>query len=139
MSLHLKIITPLSTVLDEEVSSIRLVAETGEMEVLPGHADMITALDNGELIYRPVGGASQSLFIGGGFLQVEHDLAMLVTDMAVQEGQINQEEIEAAIARAREYQSKHQPSLSREELARLEAIIAQQLAALEYNRRKRRR
>lgn len=139
MSLHLKIITPLNTVLDEKVSSIRLEAETGEMEVLPGHADMITALDNGELIYHPVGGTAQSLFIGGGFLQVEHDFAMLVTDMALRENQIRQDEIEAAIERAREHRSKNQPTLTEDELARLEAVIARQLAVLEYNRRKHRR
>lgn len=138
MSLHLKIITPLSTVLDDQVRSIRLVAETGEIEVLPGHADMITALDNGELIYHPVEGTPQSLFIGGGFLQVERDFAVLVTDMALRENQIQQEEIEAAIARAREHQSKNQPTLTEDELARLEAVIARQLAVLEYNRRKRR-
>ena len=49
MPMQFKIITPMRTALEAEVSSIRLPASQGEMEVLPGHAAIITSVANGEL------------------------------------------------------------------------------------------
>ena len=63
MALHLKIITPMRTAVDTEVASVLVPSVQGEMEVLPGHADIIAAMDNGELTYRPVQGTTQSVFM----------------------------------------------------------------------------
>ncbi len=137
MPLHFKIITPLRTALDAEVSSVKLPATEGEMEVLPGHADIIASVANGELSYRPVGEATQSLFVGGGFLQVESDNVLLVTDTALEAADIDTDTVQKALERAQEALKNRDSVISREEQAYLEACIAKQLAILEYNRRKR--
>ncbi len=139
MALHFKIITPLRTALEADVTSIHLLATEGEMEVLPGHTDIISAVGNGELTYRTADGQSSSLFIGGGFLQVEGDNAMLVTDTALEDGDIDTTSIEEAIAKAQESLKNSASVLSREEQTYLEAVIAKQLAILDYNRVRRRK
>lgn len=136
MALHLKIITPMRTAVDTDVSSVLVPSVQGEMEVLPGHADIIVALDNGELIYRPVEGAQQSVFVGGGFLQVSSDLMMLVTDTVLEADEIDTNSVEEAIARAQESFRNQSSVLSREEQTHLAAGIARQLAMLEYRRKK---
>jgi F-type H+-transporting ATPase subunit epsilon len=136
MALHLKIITPMRTAVDAAVSSVLVPSVQGEMEVLPGHADIIVALDNGELIYRPVVGAQQSVFVGGGFLQVSSDLMMLVTDTVLEADEIDTNSVEEAIARAQESFRNQSSVLSREEQTHLAAGIARQLAMLEYRRKK---
>ena len=129
MALHLKIITPMRTAVDADVSSVLVPSVQGEMEVLPGHADIIVALDNGELIYRPVEGAQQSVFVGGGFLQVSSDLMMLVTDTVLEADEIDTNSAQESF--------RNQSSvLSREEQTHLAAGIARQLAMLEYRRKK---
>ncbi len=137
MPLHFKIITPLRTALDADVVSIKLPATEGEMEVLPGHTDIIASVANGELSYRPVGQAAQSLFVGGGFLQVEGDKVLLVTDTALEAAEIDTDTVQQALERAQNALRNRASVLSREEQAYLEASIAKQLAILEYNRRKR--
>ena len=136
MALHLKIITPMRTAVDTDVSSVLVPSVQGEMEVLPGHADIIVALDNGELIYRPVEGAPRSIFVGGGFLQVSSDLMMLVTDTVLEADEIDTASVEEAVARAQESFRNQSSVLSREEQTHLAAGIARQLAMLEYRRKK---
>lgn len=139
MALHFTIITPLRTALNAEVTTIHLLGSEGEMEILPGHTDIIAAIGNGELTYRTVSGESNSLFIGGGFLQVEGDQAMLVTDTALEDADIDTTSIEDAIAKAQEVLKNRSSVLSREEQTYLEASIAKQLAILDYNRLRRKK
>lgn len=135
--MHFKIITPLRTALDLEVSSIKLPASQGEMEVLPGHADLITSVSNGELIYHPQQGETKGLFIGGGFLQVDANNVLLVTDTALEAAEINTDSVQAALERAQKALREQSSVLSREEQVRLEALIAKQIAMMEYTRKKR--
>lgn len=137
MALHLKIITPLRTAVDTDIHSVLVPSAQGEMEILPDHADIIAAMDNGELAYRPVNGAPQSLFVGGGFLQVEGDAVMLVTDTVLSVDEIDASSVEAAIARAQEAYRNQSSVLNREEQTLLAASIARQLAMLEFRRKKR--
>lgn len=135
MLLHLKIITPLRTVAEADALSILVPATEGQLEVLPGHTALITSVSNGELSYRTAT-SSVSLFIGGGFLQVENDMALIVTDTALAADEMDPSSINAAIEQARTRLRNESSVLSREEQTRLEAGIAQQLAMLEYKRRK---
>lgn len=139
MVLHFKIITPLRTALQADVSTIHLTGSEGEMEILPGHTDMIAAIGNGELTYRTTGGVSKSMFVGGGFLQIEGENVMLVTETALEDAEIDTNSIEEAIARAKEALKNKDSVLSREEQAYLEASIAKQLAILDYNKTRRRK
>ncbi|MBR5523122.1 MAG: ATP synthase F1 subunit epsilon [Akkermansia sp.] len=139
MALHFKIITPLRTALQADVTSIHLLGTEGEMEILPGHTDIIASVGNGELTCRTAEGKSISLFIGGGFLQVEGEQAMLVTDTALEDADIDTTSIEAAIEKAQEALRNRASVLSREEQTYLEAVIAKQLAILDYNKVRRRR
>ncbi len=137
MPLQFKIITPLRTALDTEVVSVKLPATEGEMEVLPGHADIIASVANGELSYRVPGEAAKSLFVGGGFLQVESDKVLLVTDTALEAAEIDTDTVQQALERAQDALKNRASVITREEQAYLEACIAKQLAILEYNRKKR--
>ncbi len=139
MALNFRIITPIRTALQAEVSSIRLPAVTGEMEILPGHADLIAAVDNGELIYKPVGAEAQSLFVGGGFLQIEKQDVLLVTDTALEASEIDPSAVETAIERAQQALRNSGTVLSRQEQTYLAAQLARQLSMLEYSRKKKNR
>lgn len=137
MPLHLKIITPLRTAAEADALSILVPASEGQLEVLPGHTALITSVSHGELTYRTMSGTTASLFIGGGFLQVENDVALVVTDTALEADEVDPSSINAAIEQARTRLRNESSVLSREEQTRLEASVAKQLAMLEYKRRKR--
>ena len=132
--MHFKIITPLRTALEAEVLGVKLPGTDGEMEVMPGHTGIITSVANGELVYRPAAGESVSLFVGGGFLQVENDNVLLVTDTAVSAGEIDTDSVSEAVERAQKALREKASVLSRQELVYLEAAIAKQMAMLEYRK-----
>lgn len=132
--MHFKIITPLRTALEAEVLGVKLPGTDGEMEVMPGHTGIITSVANGELVYRPAAGKPVSLFVGGGFLQVENDNVLLVTDTAVSAGEIDTDSVSEAVERAQKALREKASVLSREELVYLEAAIAKQMAMLEYRK-----
>ncbi|MBR3902694.1 MAG: ATP synthase F1 subunit epsilon [Akkermansia sp.] len=137
MPMQFKIITPMRTALEAEVTSIHLPATTGEMEVLPGHASIITSVANGELTYTCPGQAPQSLFVGGGFLQVDKDDVLLVTDTALTVDEIDTSSIEKALERAQAAFRDSASVLDREEQAKLEAAISKQLAMLDFRKKRR--
>ncbi|MDO5463652.1 MAG: ATP synthase F1 subunit epsilon [Akkermansia sp.] len=139
MALQFQIITPVRTALQATVSSIQLPAVAGEMEILPGHADLIAAVANGELIYKPENGEAQSLFVGGGFLQVENENVLLVTDTALVADEIDPSAVQAAIERAQTALRNSKTVLSREEETYLAAQLAKQLAMLDFTRKKKSR
>jgi F-type H+-transporting ATPase subunit epsilon len=68
--LILSVVTPERAIVkDLTVSSIVLPGETGQMDVLPGHTNLITLLRQGTFGYR-TGDNWQVAFLSGGFAQV---------------------------------------------------------------------
>lgn len=135
--MQFRIITPMRTALEAEVSVIRVPASKGEMEVLPGHASLITSVANGELSYTCPGQEPRSLFVGGGFLQVAEDDVLLVTDTALTVDEIDTTSVEAALERAQAAFRDGASVLDREEQAKLEAAIAKQIAILDFRKKRR--
>ena len=137
MPMQFKIITPMRTALEVEVNSIRVPASKGEMEVLPGHAAIIPSVANGELSYTCPGKPAESLFVGGGFMQVDNDQVLLVTDTALTVDEIDTTSVEKALERAQAAFRDGASVLDREEQARLEASIAKQIAMLDFRKKRR--
>jgi len=137
MNLEFRIITPRRTALEEEVLSIHLPGLEGEMEIFPMHADIIVGIRHGELKYRLAEDKKmKNRFIGGGYLQVENNKALLVTDIAVESNEIDTKTVEQAIERAQKALRNKSSVLTREEEAYLENCIAQQMAMLDFRKRR---
>ncbi len=137
--MHLKIITPLRTAVDAEVGSVQAHSTEGELEVLPGHTALITSLAPGELLYRTAKGEASPLFVGGGFLQVENDMLLVVTDTAMLADEMDPDSIQAAMEQARSRLRNESSVLSRREQTKLEVEIAKQMAMLEFMIKRKRR
>ncbi len=135
--LHFKIVTPDRVALEEDVTDMIVPGSLGQMEVLDQHAATITSLSPGELQYRPVGGEMQSLFVGLGFLEVENNNVILVTDVVLEASEIDEHSVEKAMQSAMKA-LKDGDKLSVEEHTRLDAELAKQIAIFEYNRKHRR-
>ncbi len=129
--LTLKVITPDQEVLNETVDSVYLLTEQGEIGILPDHAPLMTKVVPGELRIKKSG--KQSLFATGeGFIQVKDNILTILTDLAIDEANINERAVEDAKKRA-EQALEHK--LSDEEYADTMAIIDRALAQLKVKRR----
>lgn len=133
--MQFEIITPDRTALSEEVEHVYLPGSLGEMGVLEQHASLITTLEPGELRYKPVGKPEVHIVVGTGFVQIENDHILMVTDLALEPSEIDETSVEKAIAAAQEA-LKLAEGMSREDQARFEANLAKQIAVLSFKRKR---
>jgi len=106
-TLQLEVVTPERRVLSESVNSVTVPGRNGEMQLLPGHAALISELKTGVLSYTQDGTAFQ-LHVSGGFVEVSDDRVSVLAEIAERP-----EEIDAARARlAREHTEKQLSSWS---------------------------
>jgi F-type H+-transporting ATPase subunit epsilon len=105
--LQLEVVTPERRVLAAAVNSVTVPGRNGEMQILPGHAALISELQTGVLAYTQ-GGTTQQLHVSGGFIEVNNDKVSVLAEIAERP-----EEIDAARARlAREHTEKRLSSWS---------------------------
>ena len=79
MSFQLKIITPEKQVFEGTVESLKCPGVDGLFGILTGHAPMVSALGDGDLVYVN-GGSETAVKISGGFLEVENDVCSVLAD-----------------------------------------------------------
>jgi F-type H+-transporting ATPase subunit epsilon len=105
--IQLEVVTPERRVLAEAVNSVTVPGRNGEMQILPGHAALISELQTGVLAYNQ-GGTTQQVHVSGGFIEVNNDKVSVLAEIAERP-----EEIDAARARlAREHTEKQLSSWS---------------------------
>ncbi|WP_411826960.1 ATP synthase F1 subunit epsilon [Luteolibacter sp. AS25] len=134
MPLHLEIVTPEKKIFSDTVDNVYLPGADGEMGILPSHAGLVTALQPGELRYLHQGQVV-TIAIGSGFAEIGQDKAVVLTDMALGESEIDEKATEDAITRAQEKLKSVDHSMDAEEVAYLQGIIAKQSAALRFKRK----
>ena len=100
MKLTLEIITPTGVLLNEDIESLTLPTENGELTILPGHVSLVTKIRPGEMVIRRNG--KEDLFaILGGFLDISDNHVNILADHA-----IRAEDIEITRAQAAEERAK---------------------------------
>ncbi len=104
--LKLKIVTPEKLILEEMVDQVSLPTKLGEITVLPDHIPLITELTSGDVV-AVVNGEPTPMAVVGGFIEVKYgesgitEVAVLA-DFAEHVGELSDEKIEQAKARAEE-------------------------------------
>lgn len=134
MALHLEIVTPEKKIFSDTVENVYLPGADGEMGILTSHAGLVTALQPGELRYLRDGQVN-TLAVGSGFAEIGHDKAIVLTDMALGEAEIDEKATEEAISRAEEKLETVEHNMDAEEVAYLQGVIAKQSAALRFKRK----
>ena len=135
MSLHLEIVTPEKKVFSDQVENVYLPGADGEMGGLEMHAALVSAVSAGELRYLKDGKVTE-LAIGNGFAEVTQEKVSVLTDVAFQEDEIDEDKVEAAMKRAEETLEGIDPT-DAEEYAAQQAVVASALAQLRLKRKRR--
>ena len=82
MNLLLEIITPEKVVYKDEVDEVVAPTTNGEIAILPGHINLLTQINPGELIVKK-GTLEQYLAITGGFLEVNSNKISIIANYAI--------------------------------------------------------
>jgi F-type H+-transporting ATPase subunit epsilon len=88
--LHVSILTPAKVVGKFKATQVQVPGSEGFLGILPGHALLVAEVGVGELtVYS--GGASESFFVSGGYVDVANDNVTLLADVAEKPGDIDVE------------------------------------------------
>ena len=131
--MQLDIITPIKSVLSEEVDQITLSTESGEITILPNHVPLLTKVKPGELTIKK--NNKPSFFaITGGFLEMKENKITILADYA-----IRAEDIE--VAKAKEAQERAEKAMkekvSGRDFAQAEAQLTRAMLELHIAKRRR--
>jgi len=132
-TLRLEIVTPVAKVFSEEVESVTLDGDDGQMTILPEHVRLMTRLVPGEMMVHH-DGRDQFLAVGEGLVTVTARRVAILTDMAIPAENIDEAKAEEARQRA---VARLREKLSAEEVASVNAALAHSLAQLRVKRRHR--
>ena len=135
MALHLEIVTPELKVFFDEVENVYLPGADGEMGILPSHAALVTAMDAGELRYSK-GGKVTELAVGHGFAEVTQEKVTVLTDVAFEEDNIDENAVQEALERAEKALEEVDPKEA-EEVAAQQKVIAAAMAQLALKKKRR--
>ena len=93
-----EVVTPDGILYANEVEMVVVTTTAGELGILPMHAPLITTLAPGEarLKFGPNPGDWEWFAIGGGFLQVREDRAVIISKRAIAVSGIDAARAEAA-------------------------------------------
>lgn len=126
----LNLVTPeKKIVMEQELEEIILPAFRGELDILPGHAPMLTTLGAGLLKYRLKGGETQKLAIGWGYCQVSAQGVNVLAEVATEASEIDLAKANQAVQRiekamATELMTDQQWEKVTQDLQRLRAEIS---------------
>ena len=114
------VVTPESTVLDEQVDFVALPLFDGEIGIAPDRSPMIGRLGYGEL--RLVkGGQAQRFYVDGGFVQVAANVVSVLTNRAMPAAQVD--------GQARDRKANSEEQLDHRERLELQARAQMRMAA----------
>jgi F-type H+-transporting ATPase subunit epsilon len=94
------IVTAQRTVFDGQAERVHAPGTEGQMGILPRHAPLLTTLAVGELRVKHINGEDESFFIGGGFLEVNHNEVTVLADDAERAASIDEAHAQEARRRA---------------------------------------
>ncbi len=135
MPMRLEIVTPEAKTFSDDVEMVVIPGIEGEMGILPMHIPLMTQLKPGELRVTQ-GGREHFLAVGEGFVEVTQTSVSVLTDMAVEEKEIDEAAAQAAVERAEA--AMKDKDLGSEEIASVQAALQKSLAQLHLKRRRRR-
>lgn len=99
--LTLRVVTPEGAIHDGPVETVVVPGHDGETAFLKGHAAYVGLLGIGELRFHAIGGETEHFFLGGGVVQVVHDLVTVLAESVVAAKALNpaksRAELESAI------------------------------------------
>ncbi len=132
--IHFEIVSPAGVSRAADVDMVVMPTTTGEIGVLPNHEPVMTMLEPGELAVTS-GGKTVYAAIGEGFAQITPGRISILTDLVVEEKEIDENSVAKAIERAQTALA-NAANLSDEEAGSLEASLKRNVAILGVKRRR---
>ena len=81
--LHFELVSPARLLFSGEVASVTLPGTEGDMGIFAGHAPVLSTLRPGVVVVTKEGGATDRIFVRGGFAEVNPQGLTLLAETAI--------------------------------------------------------
>jgi F-type H+-transporting ATPase subunit epsilon len=127
----LNLVTPEKRlVTDQEIEEVIVPAYKGQLDILPGHAPLMTTLSTGLLKYRVKGSANyETVVVSWGYCQVNPEGVVILAETAESLEELDRARAEAALKAAQK--ELLEPILEPDQIAKLQHKLARANARLE--------
>jgi F-type H+-transporting ATPase subunit epsilon len=132
--LHLKVITPKKIVLEEDVQSVTVPSEEGELTILPHHTDLFSLLNEG-IVKIKKDNHEDYLAIGGGYAETDGKNINILVSRAYGQGEIDEQLTEKAINDAKKIMSE---SKDKTQIAEATSLLRRSIIDLKLLKKRRR-
>lgn len=113
---------------------VALPGQEGELGILPGHVPLITRIRPGAVRFQTEEGTEENIFVAGGILEVQPDRVTVLADTAIRSKDLDEAKAQQALEEAKNSRAQAQ---SNQEIAKLEATMANLAAQIAFIRRMR--
>ncbi len=131
MPLHIQIITPEKTLIDQDADEVVVPTTTGELSILPHHVPLVTQIAPGILVIK-INGKEEPLAIDGGFIEVTEKTVTILADFALHAREASASKAEEARKSAEKAMKEKK---SQEELDMLQDEIRRSVLELKLSQR----
>ena len=83
MALHFELVSPAKLLFSGDVASVTLPGTEGEMTIMPMHAPVLATLRPGFVTVAKDAGASENIFVRGGFAEVNAKGLIVLAETAI--------------------------------------------------------
>ena len=102
---EIEILSPQGILFKGNLSSATFPTASGVITVLPGHANLVTKLINGEIVINNSDGTKR-FSVASGFIEIENNHVNVIAEFATQSDEANKQKIENAINLAKTMKEK---------------------------------
>lgn len=126
----LNLVTPeKKLVTDLEVDEVIVPAFRGQLDILPGHAPLMTTLEVGLLKYKAKGASThETVVVAWGYAQINKEGVIILAETAESIEEINKERAQAALVKAQK--ELMTPILEPDQIHELQSKVAKAQARL---------
>ena len=125
-TIHVDIVSAEGEIFAGEAETVFVPAQEGELGITPRHAPLLTLIKAGEVRVK-TGEGEQSIFVGGGALEVQPNKVTILADTAIRAHDLDEAAALAAKQRAEEALSSAHDKI---DVARAQTELAQIAAQL---------
>jgi F-type H+-transporting ATPase subunit epsilon len=90
MALHFELVSPARLLFSGDVASVQIPGAEGEMTILAGHSPVLSTLKPGVVTVAKEGGATEKMFVRGGFAEVNASGLTVLAEIAIPLGELDQ-------------------------------------------------
>lgn len=128
--LHFELVSPAKLLFSGDVDMVNIPGTEGDMGILPGHAPVLSTLRPGVVVISKSGGATEKVFVRGGFAEVNPQGLTVLAETAIPLADLNADRLAAEIkdaeedvADAKDAEAKRRASENLEHLKALQGAL----------------